>query len=776
MQFTRKDWSDFSAKALHHVMTIGGQVAAAAPIILVTIILSHTVGLDGAGQFVVAAGVSAIVFATAFLGFIYFISIDRLQDFDSMDFMWTRMIATAVAVVAVSIVSAILGVPFIFIALVNLLRIADSAVDLSWGLDLLRLEPKRTMRRYVSLNVIKLVLLVIFAIPVAVIGRDVAISSLIIGAAIAVLCCWAWVIRLSRPGCPLRSVRQQFIRSAKLARRAIWFTIGGSTSAAANSAARLALNASYTGTAVGVAGVSLAFSTIFSMAFMSSWLRWFPKLSQVDLQSRRYTGLVFESLLMMLLFLAFNLAVAPWIVGFLFGFDGAADRALSQEVLIASTLCGFAMNMANLFKLTRAVWLESVAYLSGIALGAIWIYLSPRGGVPGFLLAESFAILAVVIFGLRYSGTPSADQGRKKAIFLRLAARPVPRVTRMMRVADECGFEVSFIGALREKGLAPRDTWEGFPVERLGSHFPLLNGRKPWLYVRSVVLCNLSFFSALLEKKPALVHASDIETMPAALMYRLLKGGRLVYNIHDNLAQRYSLLPVINRVLNATEGLAVLFADRTLVPENFRREALPSWSRGKVDVIRNLPPDHGASPPNVGDGKKIRIFYGGWLDPQRGLDALLSLALEPDVELRIAGEGSSDLVERIRSQPSVTYLGFLNSSEIIKETINCHFIPVLYDPVRTINRYAASNKLAEALSVGRPIIINSELEVAKDLGSASCVVNVRYSDAGNCAPILRTLLTNESAYVSACSEARQLYSRHFNWEEMKARSRRALVG
>ncbi len=53
---------------------IGGQVAAAAPTLVVAIILSHTVGLVPAGQFVIAAGAAALIFTTAFLGLVYYVS------------------------------------------------------------------------------------------------------------------------------------------------------------------------------------------------------------------------------------------------------------------------------------------------------------------------------------------------------------------------------------------------------------------------------------------------------------------------------------------------------------------------------------------------------------------------------------------------------------------------------------------------------------------------------------------------------------------------------
>ena len=96
---------------LHHLFGIGGQVAAAAPTLVIAIMLSHTAGLVPAGQFVIAAGAAALIFTTAFLGLVYFVSVDRLRDFDARDFVFTRFITMLVALAVLFAISGYLGVP-----------------------------------------------------------------------------------------------------------------------------------------------------------------------------------------------------------------------------------------------------------------------------------------------------------------------------------------------------------------------------------------------------------------------------------------------------------------------------------------------------------------------------------------------------------------------------------------------------------------------------------------------------------------------------------------
>lgn len=527
----------------HHVFGIGGQVAAAAPTLVIAIMLSHTVGLVPAGQFVIASGAAALIFTAAFLGLVYYVSVDRLRDFDARDYVFTRLVTMVIGLTVLLAMSGHLGVPLQLVLLVALLHGANAAVDMAWGLDLLRHPTMSAMQRYTVLNVVKLVLVVVPGLLIFVSDAVAPIPMLILGASVAAVVCWVWLLWLTR-GDRKAGLDGQFVRAMRLVRRAVWFTLNASSSAAIVSTPRLLLDRFYVGDPLGVVGVTLAFSQIFSMAFMSSWLRWFPRLSQAPENERRFSGPVLESLAMGLAFLLLNMTVMPWVVSLMFGLKLPEQGELCRDVLLACTLFGFAMNMANLFKVTHAVYLETVTYIFGIAVGLLYVTMFPSAAVPGFLVAASVGMLAMVGVGITWvgrRGSVVAVAGNNRALFLRLAARPVPRVTRMMTVARDAGFEPIFVGAFRDKGLPAEDTWEGFPVRRVGLPFPLLNGTQPLVYVRSVLSCNFGFLSMLRKERPVVVHASDVEAMPAAILYCLTYRSRLVFNIHDNLAQRYAL-------------------------------------------------------------------------------------------------------------------------------------------------------------------------------------------------------------------------------------------
>jgi glycosyltransferase involved in cell wall biosynthesis len=103
-------------------------------------------------------------------------------------------------------------------------------------------------------------------------------------------------------------------------------------------------------------------------------------------------------------------------------------------------------------------------------------------------------------------------------------------------------------------------------------------------------------------------------------------------------------------------------------------------------------------------------------------------------------------------------------------------VPVLYDPSRVINRFAASNKLAEALSIGRPVILNDELEIANELPDAVCIIRVHYVEADDVGSRLRALIKDPAKYAEACVEARRVYEANYDWEIARRDSLSALIG
>lgn len=359
-----------------------------------------------------------------------------------------------------------------------------------------------------------------------------------------------------------------------------------------------------------------------------------------------------------------------------------------------------------------------------------------------------------------------------KAIFIRSSARPIPRIVRMMHTAQELGYECEFLGAYRETALNKSDTWSDINISRVGRYFPLANGKGMIGYFKGVIVFNYSCFRFLKSVKPAIVHVSDYDSFLGAWLFCRLFASKLIYNIHDNLAQRYPIPRFAKAFLNFIEGVFVLGSDVVLVPEQFRKDALPKFSRRNVYVVRNTPEITGDISCDVCyakyDADKIRVFFAGWIEKGRGIDALLTLAEDSRLDIRVAGNGDADLVDRLKRNSNIQYLGYLDHAQIIEETKLCHFIYALYDPVREINIYAAPNKLAEALSCGKPVIINDEVMLSKSVLEYDCGVVIPYSRVTEVVDRLADIMSRPERYKDMCDGARLLFHSSYSWSVAKS--------
>lgn len=338
----------------------------------------------------------------------------------------------------------------------------------------------------------------------------------------------------------------------------------------------------------------------------------------------------------------------------------------------------------------------------------------------------------------------------------------------MMLVARESGFSTLFVGAKREPRAPEHDTWDDLEILRVGRYFPLVNGRRPLLYLWSVLSFGFELVRKLVQIRPAFVHVSDIEPYWFCRIYGWVSGAPIIYNVHDNLSQRYRWPESVAKVANIFEGLAVKTSACALVPEQFRADALPRFCRHKVVVVRNGPVDPGYCRPEPRTTGPVEISYAGWIDEGRGLSAMLSMARGAEhISLRLAGTGAPRLLAELEQVPNIHIDGAIPYQESLARTAQCDFVVALYEPSRVINRYAASNQLAEALAVGRPPIVNAEMKVAALLAAEHCAVIVPYDEAGEIGAKLTALRRDQRRYEAMCRAARRCYELHYAWATIR---------
>ena len=149
------------------------------------------------------------------------------------------------------------------------------------------------------------------------------------------------------------------------------------------------------------------------------------------------------------------------------------------------------------------------------------------------------------------------------------------------------------------------------------------------------------------ERTLDVVHAVDLDSaLPVAIARRLgWHTGSFMFDVADYIELYYTIPNSIARLVSVLNRWVLHEADHIILPDENRREGLPSDCKSKASIVTNAPDlDEGllrefrdASPISG----KLDLFYYGSLAEDRGIDVLLDAAQHlPTVNVWFAGWGN----------------------------------------------------------------------------------------------------------------------------------------
>jgi len=245
--------------------------------------------------------------------------------------------------------------------------------------------------------------------------------------------------------------------------------------------------------------------------------------------------------------------------------------------------------------------------------------------------------------------------------------------------------------------------------------------------------------------------------------------SKLLLDTHDELDTRVRTAnPLLQATLSYVAGQARDSADAIFCVHPHRREAYHPAHQLKTVTLRNYPTDVGELVWNRIPQGEFRIFAGGALSRQRGLEFLLKAAERTAVPIVSAGRLMDDYARNIFCRhPLVRYRGCLSVGDAMAQLADCHASVAFYAPGPRINCLAAPNKVYDAVCVGRPILISDETEVADWVERNRTGLRVRYGDVEGLAAQIQALKANQSELPSFAVRARELFREGYSWESQE---------
>jgi glycosyltransferase involved in cell wall biosynthesis len=291
----------------------------------------------------------------------------------------------------------------------------------------------------------------------------------------------------------------------------------------------------------------------------------------------------------------------------------------------------------------------------------------------------------------------------------------------------------------------------------------------------SRLFTHLAMLFAVIWRRPAVVHAHDVNVLPTAWLAARLSGAKLVYDAHEISSGREgyrkigrlvaciekAIMPKAAGTITTTDARARFFArlygiPRPLVLQN--RPRLVSV-KGNDRIRREL---------NLVESYPIVLYQGG-LQPGRGLDLLVKAATDLEQAYVVFVGGGSmgaklkSLVKKLELEERVFFIPTVPLAELPFYTASAD---VGVQPIENtcLNHFTTdSNKLFEYVVAGLPLVASALPEISLVVKRHDLGILIAPGDVDQLADALNTLLKNSELRAKYSAHAKQAAAT-LNWE------------
>jgi glycosyltransferase involved in cell wall biosynthesis len=300
-------------------------------------------------------------------------------------------------------------------------------------------------------------------------------------------------------------------------------------------------------------------------------------------------------------------------------------------------------------------------------------------------------------------------------------------------------------------------------------------------------LAQLIFLRTALFSKWMFIHFHDFDTVPSAILLRLMSWRRVIYDVHENygeevMVREYIPMPLrhpLRWIVNSIEWLGVFIIGRVVVVVPVQVQRFRRWGCRKITLVRNYASTDMAPPDPV---DPIKVQQDGYVISTSGqtvnygalliLDAAAILA-KSEFPVSIRG------IDRFEGSASLKDLIF---DRIIKEDVNNYkLLPRV--PPQAIGSYLGSSaiglsirldtpnmrqgiptKLFEYMAYGIPIITTDVGYQADIVNESKAGVVIPADSAKALADAILCLWQDPELRARLGNAGREAFFRHYCWE------------
>lgn len=275
------------------------------------------------------------------------------------------------------------------------------------------------------------------------------------------------------------------------------------------------------------------------------------------------------------------------------------------------------------------------------------------------------------------------------------------------------------------------------------------------------------------------IHAFDLDTGLPIFIASKLKKKKYVYHIADFYADSRQGIPkILKKLVRRMEYLVIANAETTIICTEERKHQIQGSHPKNLVVVHNTPSrkdekqlvDNGLFESNNESKRSITFAYVGSLSENRFIRSVIDIfKCYPEFKLELAGMGKlSDYADKASEKyDNIIYHGMVNYSDALVIYSRCDIMFAIYNPKVPNYRYSAPNKVYEAMTYGKPIIVAKGTSVDKLVENEKMGFSIDYTKQ-DFERVLSEISTDPSILVGMGINAKNAYPK-YSWEEMKKR-------